>query len=828
MTGTERMCNLELIAGRRLQDNDDYVVLHPDGNSLPESIASPVGEGGAGVVYRMRYKEIGDRAVKFLCPRVDQDVDLSRYTDTFNDEIALLAQITHTHIAKIIDTGQITTDSSDIPFFCMEYIDGTEFHLFWSEPDCTSIVFLSLCDQILAALEYLHNLQPAVMHSDVKGKNIKIVRQGNAFSAILLDLGAAKVLNPAHAGVDGGDDDDDFTYFFSSKSITRREFIDYLGRRIPRSIIRSMFPNHDLYSFGVLIDSALKNVRMQDELSSALETNGRLALESIRDRLIGTPLAAPHYRSVAELRRDWKKLLPGYLSPLGIDELSLAANVKEMVTTPLGRIPVTFRADSIIQHPCFQRLRSIPQLEFLYFLYPGAVHSRYHHSLNTFETAKQYISYLLNDSAFRLLVEPTQIEATLLWALLHDIGHYPLSHMFEDFGQEQRDRGDNLSADQMILDDEGLFWSFIRPGASPDPDISLHYSDIIDTALDRECSRESIGIDRRTPLRQLIGELFSDRTMEDLREIVNPKSNIGRVLHGIISSPLDVDKISYLSLDSAMTGVRYGSGMDIDALFGSLRMPSLSDVTSQDDSVVAIKEVGVSAAESVIIARYWMLNRVYWHRENRAVMAMIKFVISSLRRHQRLKFADYFTDTIFKSDTEALNLLLRLMEPLEQVTDSSGRRFANPIKLLTVANAPYQRLYTVTHSRLRTGEEQLYDRLAFRRSDELIDLTEHVTQAIESVLGKPRSLSNGDVLIDVPIKRREVTGKVLVYFRDRPDDGQSLFSSSPLLSGLPEAFDRYVKKCRVYIHPAIWEELGPAEARAINAVGDVLYNFAKG
>ena len=47
------------------------------------------------------------------------------------------------------------------------------------------------------------------------------------------------------------------------------------------------------------------------------------------------------------------------------------------------------------------------------------------------------MSHLLNDPSFRLMVEPFEIEATLLRAILHDIGHYPLSHMFEDFAEEE-------------------------------------------------------------------------------------------------------------------------------------------------------------------------------------------------------------------------------------------------------------------------------------------------------------------------------------------------------------------------------------------------------
>ncbi|RLF81745.1 nucleotidyltransferase, partial [Thermococci archaeon] len=77
----------------------------------------------------------------------------------------------------------------------------------------------------------------------------------------------------------------------------------------------------------------------------------------------------------------------------------------------------------LIKTPEFQRLRNIKQLGLAYLVYPGANHSRFEHSLGTYNIAKRLGQEL----------ELSEEERTILeaGALLHDIGHGPFSHTFE-------------------------------------------------------------------------------------------------------------------------------------------------------------------------------------------------------------------------------------------------------------------------------------------------------------------------------------------------------------------------------------------------------------
>ena len=64
-------------------------------------------------------------------------------------------------------------------------------------------------------------------------------------------------------------------------------------------------------------------------------------------------------------------------------------------------VPVTARLLEVIDHPLFQRLRRVRQLGPIYLVYPGAVHTRFEHSLGVYDLARQYLLSLLRDQIGR-------------------------------------------------------------------------------------------------------------------------------------------------------------------------------------------------------------------------------------------------------------------------------------------------------------------------------------------------------------------------------------------------------------------------------------------
>lgn len=82
----------------------------------------------------------------------------------------------------------------------------------------------------------------------------------------------------------------------------------------------------------------------------------------------------------------------------------------------------------IIEHPYFQRLQRIRQLGLTHFVYPGAVHTRFHHALGAFHLMTTALNVLREKGVD---ITPEEYEASQLAILLHDIGHGPFSHVLE-------------------------------------------------------------------------------------------------------------------------------------------------------------------------------------------------------------------------------------------------------------------------------------------------------------------------------------------------------------------------------------------------------------
>ncbi|MCL4159587.1 UNVERIFIED_CONTAM: hypothetical protein GTU68_038398, partial [Idotea baltica] len=105
-------------------------------------------------------------------------------------------------------------------------------------------------------------------------------------------------------------------------------------------------------------------------------------------------------------------------------------NKKKIINDPLYGfigIPNELIYD-IINHPYFQRLRRIKQLGMTDFVYPGALHTRFHHALGSM--------HLMNEALISLRVKGIEISqeefnAALVAILLHDVGHAPFSHALE-------------------------------------------------------------------------------------------------------------------------------------------------------------------------------------------------------------------------------------------------------------------------------------------------------------------------------------------------------------------------------------------------------------
>jgi hypothetical protein len=288
-------------------------------------------------------------------------------------------------------------------------------------------------------------------------------------------------------------------------------------------------------------------------------------------------------------------------------------------------------------------------------------------------------------------------------------------------------------------------------------------------------------------------------------------------LHAIIDSPIDVDKLAYLQADSRQTGIAFGKGIDVEGLAQNLIPPSERDL---DKGVLAIREEGMAAAESVVTVRFWMISRVYWHRTNRAVMAMYKHVIGSLIRSGRLDFLAYFADTLGGTHEDGGASLYGLA-----AADPEAAGGTIPIEQSGVARRGlYGRVVTIAASP-SAQDAELHAAMLDANPLDFLDAAEEVRQLLNHRLGS--NLSPGDVLVDVPRKGRDkIESGVLVYLDRDPNRGLDLLgpnSVSPMLRNFRADFEANVKKCRVFVRRTPGPSFESPPAR--DAVIDGLRSF---
>ena len=94
-----------------------------------------------------------------------------------------------------------------------------------------------------------------------------------------------------------------------------------------------------------------------------------------------------------------------------------------------GVISIDPLAKKIIDTVEFQRLRNIKQLGCCYYVFPGASHNRFEHSLGVYHLSSKYISILNSKGEY---INDNERKCIKIAALIHDIGHGPFSHLFDD------------------------------------------------------------------------------------------------------------------------------------------------------------------------------------------------------------------------------------------------------------------------------------------------------------------------------------------------------------------------------------------------------------
>ncbi len=300
----------------------------------------------------------------------------------------------------------------------------------------------------------------------------------------------------------------------------------------------------------------------------------------------------------------------------------------------------------LLEAPEVQRLRRIQQLGLTCLAFPGAVHTRFSHALGAAHVMQLFIARLRkihDELPFWQRLTSERARDAIAAALLHDIGHGPLSHLFEDAVAYAT--GPRGSAVHEKVHEEWTEQILLDPG----------------TEVHKILARD----DPELPTR-VAGLIRGEHQLPYLARAV--------------SGTFDVDRCDYLLRDAHATGVGYGD-YDLPWLLRSLRFGESKDGEPPGLAIDGPK--GMSAIESFILARLFMFQQVYFHKATRAaewmIRAILRRALQLIRDGTRLPNVPRAMLAFAADATPSLGDYLELDDYVLLETISQWRHAADPV-----------------------------------------------------------------------------------------------------------------------------------------------------
>ena len=230
------------------------------------------------------------------------------------------------------------------------------------------------------------------------------------------------------------------------------------------------------------------------------------------------------------------------------------------------------------------------------FVFPSATHTRFAHCVGVFHTARELIRVIEREiSGIHEVYDQPRAEVAVIAALLHDLGHGPLSHTFEGVQRSRnvRKRHEQWSG-EIVRNARGS----IRPLLE---DYRLGLADQVATMLEKE----------------------------------DPDD----IYHAVVSSSFDADRLDYLRRDRLMSGTQAGA-IDFDWLMEHVRVRRVSAEAADADEegeerppeipTFCLDRKALPAAEQFLLARYTLHEQVYFHKTTRCVEHMVAKLLKAV------------------------------------------------------------------------------------------------------------------------------------------------------------------------------------------------------
>ncbi len=406
-----------------------------------------------------------------------------------------------------------------------------------------------------------------------------------------------------------------------------------------------------------------------------------------------------------------------------------------------GDIELTAEETRLIDTPEFQRLRGVKQLGFAYLVFPGAVHTRFEHSIGTLHMAEQLLTAAnrnaARDPASCHRVADDERRILRIAALLHDITHIPFGHNIED-----------------------------QTGLLPRHDRPERFAAMLgDNELGAELERQGL---RDTVLSVLTGD-----------------GKVPPFWQQVVSDTIDADLLDYLRRDAHYTGLELRYDRRVVDYFRIDRRGQRLFVDCEKNGM--LREDIVSELMRLLEIRYHFSERVYYHHAKVAAGALLSRMVEMALRAGALTAAD-----LQRATDESL--LLRL-EGLDLGDAAANERLQRFVRRFRRRELP-KRVLVLPFYRNEGVQQQLLDEyFAPGRQDARFAWEQALEREALRVFGRPL-----DLLLYCPARQMQLKeAKTLVRF---PGEGERTLPLDAFAADIPRLADlsaAYPRMWKLYV-----------------------------
>lgn len=309
---------------------------------------------------------------------------------------------------------------------------------------------------------------------------------------------------------------------------------------------------------------------------------------------------------------------------------------KEINDAIWGTIKVSPLEVVVLDCPLVQRLRLVRQLGVVHWVYPGATHSRFEHTLGVLHQAQQLTNAINQASGQGPAAAPIDSHKSALvrlCAILHDIGHGVFSHVSEHaiarrvelkialqaFAREQQVSKIQLS--------ELIAYHLVSSPAFQDM-LAVAFDTLGNIVSHTGGSRDAASLVANKVQRAIVGQHIDEQVP---------------LLHEIITGPFDADKLDYYARDARHAGIP--STLDISRLLQKITTQRVPSNEMPEDILQALREPldtrdlfglkwsGKAILDELHLARVLLYAKIYRHKKVAAIESMIDALFEALGRH---------------------------------------------------------------------------------------------------------------------------------------------------------------------------------------------------